>query len=112
MRSCAQLFIGTHDWTAFSHAQAEVESRVRTITRFEVKECWDECGRGQLIELTTSADGFLRYMVRSLAGTLLEVGRGQLDEALIKRALDTGDRRLAGATAPGHGLTLMRVHYE
>lgn len=112
MRHCARLFVGRHDWTAFSHAQAEVESRVRTITRFDVNERWDARGRGLLIELTTSADGFLRYMVRSLAGTLLEVGRGALDEARLKHALNTGDRRLAGATAPGHGLTLMQVHYE
>jgi tRNA pseudouridine38-40 synthase len=111
MRECAGLFVGTHDWTAFSAAQADVETRVRTVTRLEVTERWSEEGRGRLVEITASAEGFLRYMVRSLAGTLLEVGRGQMDAAHVARALDTRERSLAGATAPAQGLTLVEVHY-
>ncbi|HYP02736.1 MAG TPA: tRNA pseudouridine(38-40) synthase TruA [Pyrinomonadaceae bacterium] len=112
MRECARLFVGEHDWTAFSAAQAEVETRVRTITRLEVSERWSDEGRGRLIEITASADGFLRYMVRSIAGTLLEVGRGAMDERQVARALDRRERSLAGATAPAKGLTLLEVHYE
>jgi tRNA pseudouridine38-40 synthase len=59
-----------------------------------------------------SADGFLRYMVRSIAGTLMAAGRGELDAAAIKGAIDEGDRSLAGATAPACGLTLVSVRYE
>ncbi|MCA1815730.1 MAG: tRNA pseudouridine(38-40) synthase TruA, partial [Acidobacteria bacterium] len=77
MRECAALFVGEHDWAAFSSAQAEVESRVRTVTRLEVCERVSARGRGRVIEITASADGFLRYMVRSIAGTLIEVGRGE-----------------------------------
>jgi tRNA pseudouridine38-40 synthase len=51
-------------------------------------------------------------MVRSIAGTLLAVGRGELDESTIKRAIAEGDRNLAGATAPAHGLTLRSVQYD
>ena len=111
MRECARLFVGEHDWTAFSSAQADVQTRVRTVTQLEVGESWSAEGRGRLIEITASAEGFLRYMVRSIAGTLLEVGRGQMDAAQVARALDGGDRSLAGATAPAKGLTLVEVHY-
>lgn len=111
MRECARLFIGTHDWTAFSAAQADVETRVRNVTQLEVRERWSEEGRGRIVEIVASADGFLRYMVRSIAGTLLEVGRGQMDAAQVARAIKSGERSLAGATAPAKGLTLVEVHY-
>jgi tRNA pseudouridine38-40 synthase len=112
MRECALLFVGTHDWTAFSAAQADVETRVRTVTQVAVRELWSEEGRGRLVEITARAEGFLRYMVRSIAGTLLEVGRGQMDAAQVALALDRRERSLAGATAPAKGLTLVEVHYE
>lgn len=112
MRKVALLFIGAHDWTAFSSAQAEVRTRVRNLTRLEINDRWSNRGRGRLIELTISADGFLRYMARSIAGTLLALGRGEIDEETISRAITTGDRTLAGATATACGLTLMQVHYE
>lgn len=112
MQTCARLFVGTHDWTAFSAAQSDVRDRVRTVTSLEVAERWSESGRGRVIEITACAEGFLRYMVRSIAGTLLAAGRGELDEAAIARAIQTGERVPAGATAPAHGLTLVRVHYD
>ena len=112
MQTCARLFVGTHDWTAFSAAQSDVRDRVRTITSLEVTERRSESGRGRLIEITASAEGFLRYMVRSIAGTLLAVGRGELEEATVARAIESGERSLAAATAPAHGLTLLRVHYD
>ena len=111
MQSAARLFLGEHDWTAFSATQSDALSRVRTVTELDVTEHVDEKGRGRLVEIKASADGFLRYMVRSIAGTLLEVGRNELDEETILRALKSGDRSIVGATAPAHGLTLLEVHY-
>ena len=111
MSRCARLFQGMHDWTAFSAASAASENRTRTITLMAVSERYDERARGRLVELTVSADGFLRYMVRSIAGTLLAVGRGEADEQLIERAIQEGDRSLAAATAPACGLTLLSVVY-
>ena len=111
MRQCAQLFLGEHDWTAFSSAQSDAETRVRTITRCEVRERYDERARARMIEMTMSADGFLRYMVRSIAGTLMAVGRGEMDCAKVSGAIESGDRSLAGATAPACGLTLVSVDY-
>jgi tRNA pseudouridine38-40 synthase len=112
MRECARLFLGTHDWTAFSAAQSDVKDRVRTVTRVEVAERFSARGRGRLVEITAGAEGFLRFMVRSIAGTLIAAGRGEIGEDRIARALSTGDRDLAGATAPARGLTLVEVHYE
>jgi tRNA pseudouridine38-40 synthase len=111
MQSCAAIFLGEHDWTAFSAAQSDTGSRVRTITQLDVSHGWDGRGHGHLIEFTISANGFLRYMVRSIVGTLLAVGRHEIDSATVTRALSEGTRSLAGATAPAHGLTLMSVHY-
>jgi tRNA pseudouridine38-40 synthase len=112
MRRAARLFVGEHDWTAFSAAQSDVKTRVRTLTELEVKEHWSERGAGRLVDISASADGFLRYMVRSIAGTLLAVGRGEMDETRIRQALTSGERNLAGATAPACGLTLIHVHYD
>lgn len=112
MRSCARLFIGEHDWTAFSAAQSDTESRVRKITNLDISAGWDGRGRCDLIEFTVSANGFLRYMVRSIVGTLLAAGRGEIEADMIGRAIREGDRDLVGATAPACGLTLLGVQYD
>jgi tRNA pseudouridine38-40 synthase len=112
MRSCAALFLGEHDWTGFSAAQSEAESRIRTVTRCAVEDRWDALGRCHLIENTVTANGFLRYMVRSIVGTLLAAGRGEMGQDSIAQAIREGDREMVGATAPPQGLTLKSVQYE
>ncbi|MBA3355016.1 MAG: tRNA pseudouridine(38-40) synthase TruA [Pyrinomonadaceae bacterium] len=112
MKACAALFPGTHDWTAFSAAQSDTENRIRTVNHLEVSKCFDERSGEQMVEIKASADGFLRYMVRSIVGTLLAVGRGEMDGKNIKQAIEHGERSLAGATAPACGLTLLSVRYE
>ena len=112
MTQSAELFLGEHDWTAFSSAQSDSETRTRTITRCTIVSRQDERARAPIIEMTISAAGFLRYMVRSIAGTLLAVGCGELDAELIERAINQGDRSVAGATAPACGLTLLSVRYD
>ncbi|HXT62609.1 MAG TPA: tRNA pseudouridine(38-40) synthase TruA [Pyrinomonadaceae bacterium] len=112
MKRCATLFLGEHDWTAFSAAQSDADSRVRNVAACDIDDHWSARGRCHLIEFTVSANGFLRYMVRSIAGTLLAAGRGEIDERTIQRAIKDGDRDLAGATAPAHGLTLRSVQYD
>ncbi len=108
MSNIARLFLGEHDWTAFSAAQADAESRVRTVTELNITRREADC---DLLEFTVSANGFLRYMVRSIIGTLLAVGRDEMDDGTVLRAINQGARSLAGATAPAHGLTLRRVQY-
>jgi tRNA pseudouridine38-40 synthase len=112
MRQCAELFLGKHDWTAFSAAQSDVEDRIRTVTQVEITERPDDRSRSSLIEIRVSAEGFLRYMVRAIAGTLMAVGRGELAPEAIRQALETGMRPTAAVTAPACGLTLLSVRYQ
>ena len=107
MKAVGELFCGEHDWTAFSAAQSDVEDRVRTVTRVEISERPDS-----MIEIHVSANGFLRYMVRAMAGTLMAAGRGELDRDAVATALETGVRPKAAVTAPACGLTLLSVRYQ
>jgi len=112
MTEASRLFLGEHDWTAFSSANADGDNRVRDITDLEISSRWEERAAAAMIEIRITATGFLRYMVRSIAGTLIEVGQGTRDPETIQTAIVTGDRSLAGKTAPAHGLTLLRVEYD
>jgi len=112
MNTVAALFMGTHDWTAFSSAQSDVETRIRNITQLSVTECYNARAAGRMIEITVSAEGFLRYMVRSIAGTLMAVGRDEMSDDLVRQAIEGGDRSVVAATAPARGLTLLSVRYD
>lgn len=112
MKEATSLFLGEHDWTAFSSAGSDSDSKVRTITEFSIESRWDERGRSAMIEMRISGNGFLRYMVRSIVGTMLELGRGERDEDTISTAIISRDRDLAGITAPANGLTLLSVEYD
>ncbi|HEX8195825.1 MAG TPA: tRNA pseudouridine(38-40) synthase TruA [Pyrinomonadaceae bacterium] len=112
MQNAAQAFLGVHDWTAFSAASAEAENRVREITELTVETRWDTRASAAFFDITVSAEGFLRYMVRSIVGTLLEVGREAKSVETVQEAIVTGNRFLVGATAPAHGLTLLKVDYS
>lgn len=112
MQAAAEHFLGRHDWTAFSAAQSDVEDRVRTINHLEISERVDERSHSTLLEIRVSADGFLRYMVRAIAGTLMAVGRSELDRDDVRAAIETGVRPTLAATAPACGLTLVSVRYS
>ena len=112
MLSAADLFLGEHDWTAFSAAQSDVENRIRTITKLKLSERYDERARERMIEIEVSANGFLRYMVRAIAGTLLAVGRSELTYNDVREAIRSGVRPKEAVTAPACGLTLLKVQYE
>jgi tRNA pseudouridine38-40 synthase len=112
MQQVAKSFLGEHEWSAFSSAQTDSETKVRTITNLDVSEHRDEVSRCRMIDISVSANGFLRYMVRSIVGTLMAVGRAEMDDELVQRAIGEGDRNLVAATAPACGLTLMSVRYE
>jgi tRNA pseudouridine38-40 synthase len=112
MQEAAQVFAGEHDWTAFSAAQSDAQSRVRRVTAIEVTSRRDGRGQGRMLEIRASAEGFLRYMVRSIAGTLLAVGRGELTTAEVEHAISATERSLKITTAPAHGLTLLSVQYD
>ena len=107
MRKAAKAFIGKHDFRSFTSVSAikKGSSCVRTIKCFQIKR------QGHLILMHVEADGFLYHMIRNMAGTLLEVGRGKRKPEDMDAILKKQDRRLAGMTAPSEGLTLIRVAY-
>lgn len=98
--------IGTHDFAPFAASGSIVKDTTRTIYNARVIRS------GELVTLLVHGNGFLYNMVRILAGTLISVGTGKLEEGAIARALSSMSRLDLGVTAPAHGLTLMRVFYE
>ena len=114
MASAGALLLGTHDFRSFQAAGSEVESTVRTLTRCDVlgpTASTSEPGARGEIEIQIEGSGFLRHMVRILAGTLVQVGTRRREPGSLPRVLAARDRRAAGPTAPPQGLTLLRVSY-
>lgn len=98
MREAARDLAGEHDFRVFTVADPEVASTVRTIRAVDVTR------DGDAIRIVATADGFLRYMVRRIAGSLIEIGRGRLDRSALFHE--------ARWTAPAKGLVLREVLYE
>jgi tRNA pseudouridine38-40 synthase len=106
MRAAAEPLRGRHDFHSFETDWPNRMSSVRTITHLAVNRM------GEWIWLDVEADGFLYNMVRAIAGTLINVGRGYWPADTVLDILQAEDRRAAGPTAPAQGLFLMRVSYE
>ena len=105
LREATAHLPGRHDFTAFALAGGAHGQPFRTVGEAE----WTE--RGDELVFRITGDGFLRGMVRSLVGTLLEVGRGRRSPAAFAELLGGRRRAEAGPTAPAHGLVLERVEY-
>jgi tRNA pseudouridine38-40 synthase len=107
MRAAAKLFIGRHDFKSFAGTRPyEMESNVRTLTRCDIKKS------GETFTFIIEGDGFLYKMCRGIVGTLVQVGQGKIPLTEIKNILASRDRRVAGMTAPAHGLVLWKVFYR
>ena len=136
MREAAKLLVGEHDFKSFCCVRTQVESTVRTIYSIDIIESpylmlpsaadtqnsavnlpETDAGNNQknishrLITIRITGNGFLYNMVRIIAGTLIQVGRGQLEVSDISEMLERKDRTAAGQTAPPQGLTLMNIKY-
>jgi tRNA pseudouridine38-40 synthase len=105
MRRAASALVGTHDFSAFTVSSSQTATHIRTLKRLELFEDSTE------ITIIAEADGFLRYMVRTIAGTLIDIGRGFREASEMGAILASGDRSSAGPCAPAAGLTLVRVDY-
>jgi tRNA pseudouridine38-40 synthase len=107
MRKAAPLFLGKHDFRSFAaNRNYEMESTVRTLLRCEIKR------NGPLLTFLIEGDGFLYKMCRGVVGTLVQTGQGKISVGEIKHILTQRDRRVAGMTAPAHGLVLWKVFYK
>lgn len=107
MDEAARLLEGEHDFASFAHARHGRESTVRCIHSCRVQETGPFS-----LHLDISGNGFLYNMVRIIAGTLVEVGRGRIRPEDVVRIRDQRDRSAAGPTLPPHGLCLMWVRYD
>ena len=107
MRAAAADVVGEHDFKAFCVASSAGKGCVRRIFFLKIDE--PEPG---LVRLTIRANGFVHKMARSIVGTLMDIGLGKREIGLVAELLKTGDRKLAGRTAPANGLTLTKIEYE
>lgn len=112
MAEAARLFEGTRDFTSFAASTgSEDDDRERTAIRAVYRSALVLREGNDVITYTVRGRSFLRYMVRKMAGTLLDVGRGKLAAADIPRLFELRDRSRSGPTVPPQGLCLVSVEY-
>jgi tRNA pseudouridine38-40 synthase len=110
MRDAAADLIGEHDFAAFTNAGHGRVSTVRTIHDCRVEA--HDLPTGPELHIVVSGSGFLYNMVRILAGTLVDIGRGRLHYDTVRHCFHTNDRRNAGPTLPPQGLALEWIKYK
>jgi len=106
MRLAARDIVGRHDFRAFGNAGSPRKTTVRTVHRLRL------IPRQRAFAFIVQGDGFLYNMVRTIAGTLFDVGRGRLSAGCVRAALESGERDLLGPTAPARGLYLLTTLYR
>jgi tRNA pseudouridine38-40 synthase len=116
MRGCLPALTGRHDFSAFRGSGCGAMTATRMIYALDLEEAdridfMTATLSGRFLKVTVEADGFLRHMVRNIVGTLVEVGRGRMSQHSLEEILRSGNRSLAGPTAPAQGLFLESVRY-
>ena len=127
MIEATTALVGEHDFAAFQGGGSDVLTTVRTVLAAELVEMNIHTDMpiamsplpdgptmhsdGRLLRFEISGTGFLRYMVRTIVGTLVDIGRGQMHVEEMAAIIQSRDRRRAGQTAPPHGLMLWQVTY-
>ena len=126
MIDVATALVGEQDFAAFQGRGSDVKTSVRRVLSAELLEVNLDTDHpatvsplaatamprdGRLLRFEISGTGFLRHMVRTIVGTLVDIGRGQMDPADMRAIIESRDRARAGQTAPPHGLMLWRVDY-
>lgn len=123
MKRACSFFVGRHDFAAFCAAGAQVQSTVRMIyslmvtttplefLQYDESNSTENTYQEQLIKIRVQGDGFLYNMVRIIAGTILEVGKGNIQAEEVAGIIASRNREHAGPTAPAKGLTLVKIEY-
>ena len=105
MHEAARCLVGRHDFTTFRAAECQAKTPVKTLDRLDVERDRDE------VRIHASARSFLHHQVRSMVGTLVQVGEGRWSADDLARALAARDRKACGPVAPPEGLYLVKVDY-
>ncbi len=116
MRQASAFILGKRDFSAFRASGCGSKTPVKEIFSIEITRMEEVCFltaglKGEFVRISITADAFLRHMCRNIVGTLFLAGRGRLEPHSIKKIIESGDRRLAGPTAPAKGLFLEKVYY-
>jgi tRNA pseudouridine38-40 synthase len=116
MSEASALLHGEHDFSAFRGAGCGAKTTVRTIhsitlARYDYLDFMTAKIQGNFIKIRLEANAFLRHMVRNIVGTLVEVGKGRSSPETAMNILMSGDRKLAGPTAPAKGLFLEKIYF-
>ncbi|MGX8835512.1 tRNA pseudouridine(38-40) synthase TruA [Amedibacillus sp. YH-ame6] len=107
MQECANVFIGTYDFTSFTSNKIDPRKpRIKTITRAEILQ------EDKSVRMIFEGNGFLRYMVRMLAGTLIEAGKHRISKEDVEQMLHAKDKHVCRYKAPAQGLYLVKVDYK
>ena len=105
MIEAARCFVGRHDFAAFRASNCVAKTTVRRMDSVVINQV------GSSINIDVVGEGFLKYMVRVMVGTLVDVGRGRFAPGHVEQLLHEGNRQKAGVTAPACGLCLIKVFY-
>ena len=105
MQAAGDYLVGLHDFKSFCSANTAVETTERRIYDLQVER------QGEVITIRVTGSGFLYNMVRIIAGTLIQAGRGELEPEEMREILEAKDRKAAGPTAPAHGLTMTGIDF-
>lgn len=111
MKRASQYLLGEHDFKSFQGADSDAKTTGRRVKTIEINPSPLPLPQGERVSLQFSANGFLKYMVRNIVGTLVEVGLGRLQPEEVQKILAAKDRTQAGPTAPPQGLYLLHVQY-
>jgi len=116
MRTASAHLLGRHDFSPFRAAGCASRHPLRTIHEIGIEKLCEApflSGglKGEFVRITVEADAFLRHMVRTIVGTLVEVGKGNLRPGMLGDILERKERRFAGPTAPPQGLFLKKIFY-
>ncbi|MBN8646548.1 MAG: tRNA pseudouridine(38-40) synthase TruA [Caulobacterales bacterium] len=109
MKQGSQKLIGKHDFTTFRDLQCQAKSPIKTLDKFDIDLV--QTSYGEQIHCTLSAQSFLHRQVRSMVGTLVDVGRGRFSVSELVERLEARDRKMCGEVAPSDGLYLTKVGY-